>query len=63
MRKTKLFILSLCGAIVLMSCSEDLQKKTESKMQEMAALSELGTVEYTVTKVVKGRSYSHVRQN
>lgn len=53
MMKTKLFILSLC-AIALMSCSEDLQKKTESKMQEMAALSELGTVEYTVTKVVKG---------
>ncbi len=43
-----------CMALLLVSCGDDLQKRTVSKMQEMTALSELGTVEYTVTKVIKG---------
>ena len=43
-----------CFVLLLCSCGNDLQKTTQAKMQEMAALSELGTVEYTVTKVIKG---------
>ena len=45
-------------SLLFFSCSENLQQLTESKMQELAAMSELGTVEYTVTKVIKGADVS-----
>jgi len=43
----------LAMALVLSSCGANLEERTKQKMQEMTAMSELGTVEYTVSKVVK----------
>lgn len=46
-------ILFVCAATLLCSCGPTLQKQTAKKMQELTTMSELGTVEYTVSKVIK----------
>lgn len=46
-------ILFVCVAALLCSYKPTLQERTAAKMQELTAMSELGTVEYTVSKVIK----------
>jgi len=50
--KQKLILL-VCAVTLLCSCGPTLQERTDKKMQELTTMSELGTVEYTVAKVIK----------
>jgi len=57
--KKYLFAMVAVAALLLVSCSQErvpeisLEKKLNQKLAEMTEVAELGSVEYTVTKVVK----------
>ena len=57
--KKYLFTMVAVAALLLVSCSKNqipeisLEKKLNQKLSEMTEVAELGSVEYTVTKVVK----------
>ncbi|MBR6130526.1 MAG: DUF4230 domain-containing protein [Bacteroidales bacterium] len=59
MKKWYLFVAIAFSAILLVSCSKEtvpqisLEQKLNQKLSEMTEVAELGSVEYTVTKVVK----------
>lgn len=52
-----------CAALLLSSCSliqekQSLQERMNAKVQEVSELAELGTTEYTITKIVKASDVS-----
>ena len=53
MKKLSLTFISIVFAYILTSCQPDPQQQLESRIQSMAETAELGTVEYTVKKIVK----------
>lgn len=40
------------------SCSESVEEKMDKKLSEMSELSELGTIEYTISKIIKADDHS-----
>ena len=50
----KIKLLLLCAtALVLSSCGPNLEDLMKQQMQTLKGMSELGTVEYTITKIIK----------
>ena len=56
----KLFRLVYITALsfIFTSCGESIEEKMNKKLGEMSELTELGTVEYTISKIVKANDNS-----
>mgnify|MGYP003299986627 CR=1 FL=1 len=54
-------------SFMFVSCGESIEDKMNKKLSEMSELSELGTVEYTISKIIKANDneldylYEHVK--
>ena len=44
--------------LIFMSCGESIEEKMNKKLSEMSELTELGTVEYTISKIIKANDNS-----
>lgn len=51
-RTAKILLLSVSLASILSSCARDVEKETMEKVECLAEMTELGTVEYTVKKII-----------
>lgn len=53
MKRNALYIVSLSLLILLSSCGESMADKLQNKMGTLSEMAELGTVEYTIKKIIK----------